>query len=223
MSGIVLALAGATTNNIPAIGAAYEGGYFAGQISTTGTGVANYNLVIGPKATAQFTQPSNPDGKFWKTTNTTTAGTNSYIEGAANSAQMANAQHPAGQFCENLTVGGYSDWYMPAFSEWGVIYSNLKPTTGGNALNTGQNSYAVPPRPSNYTNGDPAQTTVSAFQAGGAEALTNNANNPTTYWSSTENSASTAWGSYMGNGQFSAYTKATPYVACVRGIRRIAV
>ena len=32
------------------IGDAYEGGFFAGQISTAGNGVADFNLVIGLNA-----------------------------------------------------------------------------------------------------------------------------------------------------------------------------
>ena len=35
------------------IGDAYEGGFFAGQISTAGNSIADYNLVIGPVASAQ--------------------------------------------------------------------------------------------------------------------------------------------------------------------------
>jgi hypothetical protein len=34
---------------VPAVGAAYGGGYFGGQISTAGNGVADYNLVVAPK------------------------------------------------------------------------------------------------------------------------------------------------------------------------------
>ena len=46
---------------LPTIGDAYEGGYFAGQISTAGNGVADYNLVVGPVASAQNSS------KKWKT------------------------------------------------------------------------------------------------------------------------------------------------------------
>ena len=92
------------------IGQAFSGGFYAGQISTAGNGVADYNLVIGPKASAESVQR-------WKTTATTTAGTSSVIDGPANSTAMNNASHPAAQFCEALTTGGFSDWYMPAINE----------------------------------------------------------------------------------------------------------
>jgi hypothetical protein len=54
---------------VPAIGEPFEGGFFAGQISTAGNGVADYNLVIAPKSSGENSS------KQWKTSNTSTAGT----------------------------------------------------------------------------------------------------------------------------------------------------
>jgi hypothetical protein len=36
--------------------------------------------------------------------------------------------YPSAHFCNNLTVGGFTDWYMPAKNELEVCYYNLKPT-----------------------------------------------------------------------------------------------
>ena len=164
---------------IPAIGSALGGGFFAGQISTAGNGIADYNLVIGPKASAQ-------NGSVrWKNTNTSTAGTTSVIDGPANSTAMNNATHPAAQFCEALTIGGFSDWYMPAKNELEVCYYNLKPTTTSNNTSSGTNTNAVPSRGSNYTAGTPAQTSATAFKTGNSEAFED-----PNYWSSTEATAS---------------------------------
>jgi hypothetical protein len=70
MSGIHLALLGMSFGGgLPDIGAAYEGGFFAGQISTAGNGIADYNLVIAPKSSGENSS------KQWKTSNTSTAGT----------------------------------------------------------------------------------------------------------------------------------------------------
>jgi hypothetical protein len=146
----------------PAIGAAYEGGFFAGQISTVGNGIADYNLVIGPVASAQSTL------KF-KTLNTTDAGATSVIDGPSNSSSMNDALHPAAQFCEGLTVGGFSDWYMPAKNELEVCYYNLKPTTNNNDTGSGINANAVPARASNYTTSIPAQTSATDFKDTGTE------------------------------------------------------
>ena len=43
MSGIMLNVVGGTYGGIPVIGSAFGGGFFAGQISTAGNGVADYN------------------------------------------------------------------------------------------------------------------------------------------------------------------------------------
>ena len=109
----------------PGIGDAYEGGFFAGQISVAGNGVASHNLVIAPKATGQSANLQ------WKTVNTAGDPT-SLIDGPANSAYMNSGTYPMAQFCENLSIGGYTDWYMPAYNELEVCYYNLKPTTTSN-------------------------------------------------------------------------------------------
>ena len=192
----------------PAIGAAYGGGFFAGQIGTSS--VATHNLVVGPVASAQ-------SYLTWKIVNTTTAGTTSVIDGPANSAAMNDVTHPAAQFCEGLTIGGFTDWYMPAKNELEVCYYNLKPTTYSNVTSSGINANAVPARASNYTAGTPAQTSATDFKNTGAEDFT-----PALYWASTEDSATTAWLQNFNDGtQTNGYLKATPY--SVRAIRRVAV
>jgi hypothetical protein len=157
------------------IGRRYEGGFFAGQISTAGNGIADYNLVIAPKSSGENSS------KQWKTSNTSTAGTSSVIDGPTNSSNMNNASHPAAEFCEGLTIGTFSDWYMPAQNELEVCYFNLKPTTTSNNIASGTNTNAVPSRGSNYTAGTPAQTAATDFQTGNTEAFASNF-----YWSSTE-------------------------------------
>jgi len=196
-----------------AIGQAYGGGFYAGQISTTANGVATHYLVVGPLSTA------NSASVQWKTTATSTSGTSSVIDGPTNSTTMNNASHPAAQFCEGLTIGGFSDWYMPAKNELEVCYFNLKPTTTNNNTNSGTNTNAVPSRGSNYTSGTPAQTSAAAFQTGGAQAF-----QAESYWSSTEASATNAWGQYFGaflsGGQ---YDGGKDNSKSVRAIRRVAV
>jgi len=192
------------------IGQVYQGGYYAGQISTAGNGIADYNLVVGPIASAESAS------KQWKTANTSTAGTSSVIDGPTNSSNMNNASHPAGQFCEGLTIGGFSDWYMPAKNELEVCYYNLKPGTASNSTSHGANVNAVPARASNYTAGTPAQTSAVDFQTGGAEAYDANA-----YWSSTERAATTGWLQSFSTGFQTYYSKTNSYR--VRAIRRVAV
>ena len=202
--------AGTWPGYVPPIGSVLGGGFFAGQISTTANGVATHNLVVGPLSSAQNTSVQ------WKTSNTSTAGTSSVIDGPTNSANMNDANHPAAQFCEGLTIGGFSDWYMPAKNELEVCYFNLKPTTSSNDSNSGTNTNAVPSRGSNYTSGTPAQTSATAFRSGGSEAFIAN-----TYWSSTEYSGTPAWAQYFDNG-YQYYTSKTNSRR-VRAVRRVAV
>ena len=193
----------------PAIGAAFGGGFFAGQISTAGNGVADYNLVIAPKSSGENSS------KTWKTSNTSTSGTSSVIDGPTNSANMNNVSHPAAQFCEGLTIGGFSDWYMPAKNELEVCYFNLKPTTTNNETSSGTNTNAVPSRGSNYTAGTPAQTAATDFKTGNTEAFAGNF-----YWSSTEGSSTNASVQVFNTGfQFTNEKISSFYV---RAVRRIA-
>ena len=200
----------------PAIGGAFGGGFFAGQISTAGNGVADYNLVIAPKSSGENSS------KQWKTSNTTTAGTTSVIDGPTNSANMNDASHPAAQFCEGLTIGGFSDWYMPAKNELEVCYYNLKPTTTSNNTGSGTNTNAVPSRGSNYTAGTPAQTAATDFQTGNTEAFDTGGLPLAEYWSSTQNDASTAWQQFFSDGQQRAFF-AKETSRDVRAVRRVAV
>ena len=201
-------------SNLPAIGSAYEGGFFAGQISTAGNGVADYNLVIGPVASAQSSLQ-------FKNANTATTGTTSDIDGPTNSANMNDADHAAAQFCEGLTIGGFSDWYMPARNELEICYFNLKPTTTANQAppgsSSGANPNAVPARASDYTAGTPAQTSAAAFVTStGAQAFT--AGN---YWSSTQIFSNYGWIQDFSDGLqgFSSKTNSQS----VRAVRRVAV
>lgn len=215
MSGIMLNIAGATYSSVPVIGSALGGGFFAGQISTAGNGIADYNLVIGPKASAQ-------DVKQFKTTNTGGDPT-SNIDGPTNSSTMNNAQHPAALFCEALTIGGFSDWYMPAKNELEVCYFNLKPSTNSNNESSGVNPNAVPARASTYTAGTPARTSATDFQAGGSEAFDTAAPNRD-YWMSSQYTPSptyNGWSTKFLDG-FQYYNTKSAYIK-VRAVRRVAV
>jgi hypothetical protein len=162
------------------IGEAFGGGFFAGQIGVSS--VATHNLVVGPLATAETS------GLQWKNENTATAGADSDINGPQNTADMVadgnSTVYPSAHFCNDLSTGGQTDWYMPAKNELEVCYFNLKPTTTSNNTGSGINPNAVPARASNYTSGSPARTSAAAFQSGGSEAFT-----AAFYFSSTEFSA----------------------------------
>ena len=199
-------------------GTALAGGYFAGFISHTADGVATHALIVAPAATgASGTGYTITTNLQWKTTNTTTAGTTSSFNGAANSANMNNASHPAAQFCENLSIGGYTDWYLPARLELDIAYENLKPGTTSNSTSWGINPYSVPERTVNRTAGAPAQTSIAAFQTGGAEAFVAGL-----HWSSTEFSFSGALRLDFSVGSHSDFAKESPPLP-VRAFRKIPI
>jgi hypothetical protein len=215
----------ANTAAVPlTIGQAFGGGFFAGQISTAANGIADFNLVVAPRASGQIYAQM-------KTNLTFTAGTSSFIDGPGNTAAMialGAATFPCANFCNNLVIGGFSDWYQPARKEYQVIYYFLKPSTAANSVgnpspgasNTG-NIYSVPPL-GNNTSGNPAQTSVAAFQrfAGAQEFL------PSGYWASDQPSyaGQTYGGSYFSFGEgatFGVFYKTNSQY--VRAVRRVAV
>lgn len=154
-----------------------EGGFFVGYISHTLNGVPTHALIVAPAASGY-----NTSGLAWRAPYYTypTPGTESLFDGAVNTAAMIAADiadpvysnHPAAQYCANLTIDGYSDWYLPAYYELEIAYYNLKPAGITNAL-TGinRNYYAVPQRPTGYTTRLPMQTLVEDFKEGGPEAF----------------------------------------------------
>lgn len=196
------------------IGESFGGGFYAGQIGVSG--VATHYLIIGPAASAQ----SSP--LAYKIVNTATVGADSVIDGPQNTADIVadgiSTVYPAGHFCNDLVIGGYSDWYLPAINELEVCYYNLKPTASSNITSVGINPNAVPARSSNYTSGTPAITSATAFQSTGAEAVSTG--NYT--WSSTEGSATGAGMKFFANGQ-QLPDVVKNYAANVRAIRRIPV
>ena len=215
MSGMMLNLVGGTFGEAfpTVIGQAYGGGYYAGQIGVSS--VATHYLVVGPVASAEITNTQ------YKNANTGVPGADSVINGPQNTADMVadgNATvYPAAHFCNDLVIGGFSDWYMPAQNELEICYYNLKPTTLSNNTGTSTNPNAVPARASNYTTSNPAQTSVADFKSTGTQDFSIDQ-----YWCSNEHSTTRAWLISFNDGrQYSYQTKSTMF--SVRAVRRVAV
>ena len=210
------------------IGDAYGGGYYAGNIVQGGV---TYRVVVAPKSSGENSS------KPWKTSKTDgPSATITLNNGPAASAAMNSAEYPAAQFCEGLSIGGYTDWYLPARDELELCYRNLKPTIDGNSTSTRpKSSYAYPegndvsgdtyginrnssPTGAAYTSSVPAQTSVTAFQSGGSEALTIGY-----YWSSSEFSSDRAWLQRFSDGAQDFPFRYKDYGGYVRAVRRVAV
>ena len=202
-----------------AYGTAVEGGYYAGRYTLNGV---TYALIVAPKAAGE---PS----LAIKTTTTVTDGAGSVIDGLANTNAMiaaGSAAHPAASFCRNLSISGFTDWYLPAHLEMEIIYRNLKPTTTSNEPISnspynepnGVNSYSVPAG-TQYTYSNPTVTAAAEFVSGKSEAFQSS-----TYWSSTRDGRYTGYNVYpraMTSGDFT--STGVRNSRLVRAVRRVPI
>jgi hypothetical protein len=208
------------------IGEAFGGGFYAGNIVEDGT---EYFIIVAPKSSGE------DDGLEFKTSNTDApSATQTLNNGPAASASMDSATYPAAEFCEGLTIGGFSDWYLPARDELELCYRNLKPTTtNNNTSDRAKSDITYPegddlsadtmgvnrnsnPTGSAYTTGSPAQTSATAFQTGNTEAF-----EAGDYWSSSEFDSNAAWKQDFFDGNQNDSTKGDSFSA--RAVRREAV
>jgi hypothetical protein len=208
------------TQKFPAvIGEPFGGGFFAGYISHTADGSPTHALIVAPRETGAtgsgYTLTTN---LAWKSPASATTGTTSVYDGLANTTAMVTAgisDHPAAQFCVNLSIGGFTDWYLPARLELDIAYFNLKPGTSSSNTAFGVNDYSVPKRIANYSIDYPGQTYVSAFNTS-SESFVN-----AQHRSSTQTTAGSATTVSFDNGAQSSFAKAN--LTNVRAFRRIAL
>ena len=172
------------------LGTAFGGGFYAGRLNVAGV---PYALIVAPKALGEVKNISVASSASADIDSSST------WDGAANTAVMV-ASGPAGfraaaHFANNLTIGGHTDWVIPAQDQLEVMYRNLKPTTAANDTTDGVNPNSDPVG-AIYTTTVPGQTTVAAFRAGGEEAFSTNDE----YWSSTKTLLGVGWVQHFGNG-----------------------
>lgn len=204
------------------IGEAFGGGFYIGNIVQGGT---EYYIIVAPKSSGENSS------KQYKTSNSAApSATQTLNNGPASSSSMNSSTYPAAQFCEGLTIGGYTDWYLPSRDELELCYRNLKPTTQSNfTLNRPKSSITYPegddlssdtmgvnrnssPTGAAYTSGTPSQTSVTDFIAGGTEAFAT-----VYYWTSSESSASQSWRQNFANAfQTNTFKDNAGYIRAVR-------
>lgn len=113
---------------------------------------------------------------------------------------------PAAHWCNNLNIGGKTDWYLPARDELELCWRNLKPNSSSNYVTSDRpigtyvgGSYPdteaknglnrnSDPNGAAYTSSVPAQTAAVDFRAGGVEAFSS-----AYFWSSGYYDSTTSW------------------------------
>ena len=103
------------------LGQVVEGCMFVG---INHIGRQTYAIFLAPRSTETELQQ--------KTSNSSTLGTQSVIDGFANTHAMNNPDHPAAQYCASLTVNGQGDFYLPSRNELELCFRTLKPTNLSN-------------------------------------------------------------------------------------------
>ena len=98
------------------LGTKCEGGYFGGIINNN---EERYAVIVAPKDLGEnYLQ--------FKTTNTADSYSQSIWNGQTNTLNINDNEHPVAQWCSNLNINSYTDWYLPAKDELNLIYNNLK-------------------------------------------------------------------------------------------------
>lgn len=206
---------------LPNIGESFQGGFFAGLLSLNGDGVATHALVVSPRSSGtSSTQAGIGTNLLWKTSNTDTPNSASFFDGRANTDAIIAAgigDHPAAAFCVGLSIGGYSDWYLPSDTENHILRWNLARTSQSYAVGFGATNYSVPIRSSNYSTNNPAATSAPLFVGNGAEKI-----DSTIMWSSTTASASQVRSGYHADGSVLARNKTSTNLG-LRAVRRVAL
>lgn len=161
------------------IGDAYGGGFFGGYYNLSS---GRYALVISPKSSEFNAQ--------WRTADGTDSSTSDNDGRTTTLAYAGDGLHPAAAAAVASTVGGFSDWYLPSLFELLALQWYFKPTTQQNIgyASIAANNYADPVLPQPTAN-NPLQTTLPAFQGGGAQAFLADGTTASTYGMATAQSS----------------------------------
>lgn len=141
------------------IGESFEGGYYAGMYSVTGTNSPTHFLVVAPKAYEWY-------GNTFGLVDTSVA--TSRYDGNVNMQLLNNANYPLFQAVANLNIGGKTDWYIASEFETVAIMENFISNEATMSSYSGVNPYKMLRSNVAYGNGfTPWRTPAVAFQDAG--------------------------------------------------------
>ena len=199
----------ATTDIVPIIpGTPFQGGFYAGRFCVNDQ---QFALIVAPKNGGE------QEDILWSEKYTDISGARSFCDGIANTNAMVEADLALGKWARELSINGFTDWYLPSRDELELCYRYLKPTTQKNwTWRNGENPSALPVATYPYTEIDPAQTPADVFRDDGVEAF-----EPVWYWTSTQCSADTAWSQNFDDGDQDSNGKG--YELRARAVRRFLI
>jgi len=193
------------------IGQAFQGGYYAGTItygteSWLGIGGEQYHLIMAPKASGeastikQFKTSMTCDGLL--SDQSAPASSFDGYHNTYTSVIGSSSSHPAANFCQGLSIGGYTDWYLASAQEAAIAFGNLKQLAP-------------------WQSGGAEEFTVGTVTLNG-----NSLSGYSMYWASTagecgSTAASAAYIYYVAGGLVFGYNYTDEFF--VRAIRRVAV
>ena len=191
---------------LPAIGQAFDGGFFSGITVEDGKRYLNITAGAAHELVGSW-------GEYGEKIE----GADSFTNSRANTEAMAASGSELAQKVLALDIGGFTDWAIPARDVQELQYRHLKPTTSENyAWNRdGDNPNSLPVGLL-YTEESPTQTSVDAFREGSPEAF-----QPRWYWSSSQRSAYGAFSMLFDDGGQFNYGKLNELR--VRPVRRLVI
>lgn len=170
---------------LPEVGAPLGGGFYTAEFQING-------LFFAMVTAGKEAEINGEWGKYGEKIE----GADCFVNGLANTDAMAAAGLEVAIKVRAMRFGGQDDWAIPARNQQEAQHRAFKPTKQQNWCGylDGYNPDTIPAGKL-YTEENPLQTTVAAFQEGGAEAF-----EAAWYWSSTQHSANLAFFQYFHDG-----------------------